>query len=122
MSATRRPADTSFYDDLLTDMRTATVTDPAVLVREVRMRVGVLTNFVTIRIYYHAKGAEQYRFETSATLQTDADREPRDVQRCAPTEAEALRRAVRMLTEDYEIAVRNGELPDDAWLVPNPRR
>ena len=122
MSSNRRPADTSCYDDLLTDLRTATVTDPAVLVREVRMRVGVLTNFVTIKIYYHAKGVEQYRFETSATLQTDPDREPRDVQRCASTEAEALRRAVRMLTEDYEIAVRNGELPDDAWLVPNPRR
>jgi hypothetical protein len=122
MSSNRRSADTGSFDDLLADLRTATVTDPAVLVREVRMRVGVLTNFVTIRIYYHAKGVEPYRFETSANLQTDADREPRDVQRCASTEAEALRRAVRMLTEDYEIAVRNGELPDDAWLVPNPRR
>ena len=108
-------------DDLLADLKTATVNDPAVLVREVRMRVGVLTNFVTIRIYYHAKGAEPYRFETSATVQISDESEPRDVQRCAPTEAEALRRAVRMLTEDYELAVRNGELPDDAWLVPNAR-
>jgi hypothetical protein len=72
---------------------------------------------VTIRIYYDPKNREPYTFEISAVMNTGAPCEERDPAGGAPTENEALRRAVRLLTQDYEDAVRRGELPDDRWLV-----
>lgn len=106
-------------DDLFNAVYSTTVTDISVLVREVRVRIGVLTQPVTVWIFYAGKGDNPYRFETSALMKTsrfDARNAPRD----APTEIEALRRAVRMLTRDYEAAVRDGEIPDDRWLVGTP--
>ncbi len=107
----------ALFDDLLSGIYSTTVTDIAVLVREVRVRIGVLSDAVTIRIYYDPRRVEPYTFETSAFVKTQADRGPRDIPRAAPSEGEALRRAVRMLTEDYEDAVRRGDLPEDGWLV-----
>jgi len=104
-------------DELLSGVHSATVTEVSVLVREVRVRVGVLARPVTIRIYYDTKVEDPYRFELSAVMKTARDRDAREAPRSAPSEAEALRRAVRMLTRDYEDAVRRGELPDDTWLV-----
>lgn len=105
------------FDDLLSGVYSTTVTDAAVLIREVRVRIGVLTRPVTVRIYYHGRRAEPFSFEVSELLRTMHTPHPLDVTRFAPNEAEALRRAVRMLTAGYEDAVRRGEIPDDSWLV-----
>ena len=105
-------------DELLSGVYSSTIAEVAVLVREVRVRVGVLSNFVTVRIYYDGRNAEPYRFELSAVMKTARDRRAPDGGQNARSEAEALRQAVRLLTQDYEDAVRNGELPDDSWLVP----
>lgn len=104
-------------DELLNGVYSPTISDVSVVVREVRVRVGVLSRFVTVRIYYDGKTAEPYRFELSAIMKTARDRDPRASRRRATTEADALRQAVRLLTQDYEEAVRLGEMPDDSWLV-----
>lgn len=108
------------FDDLLNSVYSATVTEAAVLVREVRVRIGVLPRPVTILIYYDAKRSDPYVFEISDLMKT-AGGGPRDAPRSAASETEALRRAVRTLTEGYEDAVRRGELPDDSWLVHGDR-
>jgi hypothetical protein len=105
------------YEDLLNGVRSATITDLSVLVREVRVKVGVLSKYVTIRIYQDADRADRFTFELSAAMKPAADRDARDDERSASSENEALRRAVRLLTQDYEDAVRRGEMPDDGWLV-----
>jgi hypothetical protein len=92
-----------------------------VLVREVRIRIGVLTKWVTIRVYYDHKRSEPYTFETSALMKPAKNRDARDELVAAASESEALRLAVRMLTEDYEEAVRRGQLPEDGWLVQTLR-
>lgn len=107
----------SSFDDLLNGVRSATITDIAVLVREVRVKIGVLSRWVTIRIYHDPAKAEPFTFETSSVMKTAVDGVACDTERSASSENEALRRAVRMLTQDYEDAVRRGEMPDDAWLV-----
>jgi hypothetical protein len=105
------------FEDLLTGVHSPTVTDVAVLVREVRLRVGVLSQEVAIRIFWDGNEHEPYRFETSALMKAGKDAPVRDGERGARSENEALRHAVRMLTQDYEEAVRRGEIPDDSWLV-----
>lgn len=112
---------TEQLDDLLSSAHSATVAEVAILVREARVRVGVLSKTVTIRIYYDGKREEPYRFELSALMKTAGERDVRDAPRRAVSESEALRRALRMLTQDYEDAVRQGELPDDDWLVDGDR-
>lgn len=102
------------FEDLLNGVRSATITDVEVLVRELRVKVGVLSKYVTIRLY---RSAQNFTFETSSVMKTALDRDARDRERTADSENEALRLAVRMLTQDYEDAVRQGEMPDDAWLV-----
>lgn len=102
--------------NLLDGIHSATIADVAVLVREVRVRIGVLTRSVTIRIYQDATKSDPYFFELSAVVRTP-DGEAPDRTHNAPSENEALRRAVRILTQDYEAAVRGGEIPDDAWLI-----
>jgi hypothetical protein len=108
------------FDELLSGIHSATVTSVSVLVREVRVRIGVLTRPVTIRIYRDDRASDPYVFELSAQMRT-ASGIPRDAHRGAATENEALRRAVRMLTQDYDDAVRSGQLPDDTWLVQSER-
>ncbi len=105
-------------EELLGGVYSPTVTEVSVLAREVRIRVGVLSNFVTVRIYYDGRSAEPYRFELSAVVKTALDRGARETGQTALTEGDALRQAVRLLTQDYEDAVRHGEMPDDSWLVP----
>ena len=107
---------TTTLDDLLSGIHSATIAEVAVLVRQVRVRVGVLSRFVTIRIYHDATKADPYTFELSAVVRT-ANGTTLDPAPNVSSENEALRRAVRMLTQDYEAAVRAGEMPDDAWLV-----
>lgn len=109
------------FEDLLNGIHSTTIVDAAVLVREVRLCVGVLSTPVTVRIWYEARQEESYRFELSALMKTARERDPREAPRRAPTEAEALRRAVRMLTQDYEDAIRQGHMPDDSWLVDGDR-
>ena len=103
-------------DDLLSGIHSPTITQCSVLVREVRVRVGVLRRNVTIRIYYNGKASEPFTFELSALMRT-REGDLRDDDRSAASENEALRRAIRLLTQDYEAAVRRGEMPDDKWLV-----
>ena len=105
------------FHDLLSGIHSTTVTDVAVLVREVRVRVGVLSKYVTIRIYDDGKDPVSFSFELSASMKTGTDQASRVDQGGAPTENEALRRAIRILTQDYDDAVRRGEMPDDRWLV-----
>jgi hypothetical protein len=110
------------YDDLLNGL-SPTITEAAVLVREVQVRVGVLPKRVAVRIYYDGKGQEPYRFELSATMSPDLARDCGDDAPCrAVSEADALRRAVRMLTQNYEAAIRQGRMPDDEWLIDSGRR
>lgn len=104
-------------DELLSGVRSSTITDVAVLVRQLRVKVGVLSKPVTIRIYQSAENAQAFTFELSSMMKPALDRHARDGERTAGSENEALRRAVRMLTQDYEDAVRRGEMPDEAWLV-----
>ena len=108
-------------DELLTGVYSQTVTRVLVLVREVQVRIGVLTTPVAVRIYHDAKSADPFRFELSHRMKAPG-LQTREAQQCGPTENETLRRALRMLTEDYEEAVRNGQLPDDAWLVKDGAR
>lgn len=108
-------------EELLTGVYSTTITEIAVLVREVRVRVGVLTNYVTVRIYYDGRSAEPYRFELSAVMKTAREPGARASEQNARSEAEALRQAVRLLTQAYEDAVRHGEMPDESWLVPVAR-
>jgi hypothetical protein len=105
-------------DELLSGVYSSTIAEVSVLVREARVRVGVLSSFVTVRIYYDGRSAEPYRFELSAVMKTAGHRTMDGTEQKARTEADALRRAVRLLTQDYEDAVRRGEMPDDDWLVP----
>jgi hypothetical protein len=107
----------ALFDELLSGVYSSTVADISVLVREVRLRIGVLSRTVTIRIYHNGKRPEPYSFELSHTMKTGADPEAIEGSRDAPSENEALRRAVRCLTEHYEKAVRRGEIPDEGWLV-----
>ena len=110
------------FDDLLSGVYSATVTEAAVLVREVRVRIGVLSRPVTIRVYYDGRRSDSFIAETTEFMKTaGSDARKRDGGCSATSEIEALRRAVRMLTEDYEEAVRRGELPDDSWLVRSGR-
>lgn len=104
-------------DDVLSGVRSATICEIAVLVREVRVRIGVLSKAVTIRIFENDRSSDPFTFETSAMMKTSAEGEARPDHSGAPTEGEALRRAIRTLTQDYEDAVRRGEMPDDRWLV-----
>ncbi len=108
---------TTRFNDLLSGIRSKSVTDVAVLVREVRVRIGVLSKYVIVRIYDNGDEIEPYTFEISASMRTQTDRTSRYDRRTSATENEALRRAVRILTQDYEDAVRRGEMPDDQWLV-----
>ena len=103
-------------DDLLSAL-SPTITAAAVLVREVRVRVGVLPKPVMIRIYYDRGNSEPYHFELSARMNPALTRDAADEARGAASESEALRRAVRLLTQNYEEAVRQGQMPDDSWLV-----
>jgi len=104
-------------DDLLNGL-SPTITESAVLVREVRVRVGVLPKPVKIRIYYDRQRSEPYQFELSARMNPALARDAGDdAARGAASEGEALRRAVRLLTQNYEEAVRQGQMPDDSWLV-----
>jgi hypothetical protein len=112
----------SSLDDLLGGIYSTTVTQAAVLLREVRLRVGVLSRPVTIRIYFDPKKEEPYFCELSEFVRPASDRQPRDEHRSGLTEADALRCAVRTLTDAYEHAVRGGELPEDSWLVAGDRR
>lgn len=105
------------FDDLLNGVYSSTCSEVSVLAREVRVQIGVLTKTVIIRIYYNPKRAEPYSFEMSQVMKTPG-REVREASRTATTENEALRRALRLLSEDYEDAVRRGQLPDETWLVP----
>jgi len=105
-------------DELLSGVYSSTIAEVAVLVREARIRVGVLSNFVTVRIYYDGRSSEPFRFELSAVMKTASGVRDREARQRALTEQDALRHAVRMRTRDYEDAVRNGEMPDDTWLVP----
>jgi hypothetical protein len=105
-------------DDVLTGIQSSTVTDAAVLVREVRVRIGVLTKYITIMVYYRPGAEEPFTFELSDLMRTAGAGPARDASRTATSEKEALRHAVRLLTQDYEDAVRRGEMPDDSWLVP----
>lgn len=107
----------SQFEELLSGVRSSTVTDISILVRELRVKVGVLSKFVTIRIYQHPDRAEPYTFEISSVMKPSDERDAREGTRASITENEALRRAMRMLTQDYEEAVRRGEMPDEAWLV-----
>ena len=105
------------FNELLSGVYSTTITDVAVLVREVRVRIGVLSKYVTIRIYDDGKDPVSFTFELSASMKTGMDEASRGDQSGAPTENEALRRAIRMLTQNYDDAVRRGEMPDDRWLV-----
>jgi hypothetical protein len=105
-------------DELLSGVYSSTIAEVEVLVREARVRVGVLSNFVTVRIFYDGRSGEPYRFELSAVMKTASRGLAHATGHRALTEPDALRRAVRMLTQDYEDAVRSGEMPDDTWLVP----
>ena len=105
-------------DDLLSNIYSSTIAEVEVLVREARIRVGVLSNFVTIRIYCDGRSAKPYRFELSAVMKTATGEQTGEREQRAVTESDALRQAVRTLTQDYEDAVRNGDMPDDSWLVP----
>ena len=105
------------FNDLLSGIYSTTITDVAVLVREVRVRIGVLSKYVTIRIYDDGKEPASFTFELSASMKTGSDQASPVDRNGAPTENEALRRAIRILTQDYDDAVRRGEMPDDRWLV-----
>ena len=104
------------FDDLLSGL-SPTITEVALLVREVRVRIGVLPKPVTIRIYCDHKGDEPYRFELSARMTPAVDGRADVAGGGFSSEREALRRAVRVLTHAYEEAVRQGQMPDDDWLV-----
>jgi hypothetical protein len=103
-------------DELLSNMHSASTSELLVLVREVRVRIGVLTRPVTIRVWYDGRRAEPFEFELSATMEI-ASHGSRAASGSALTEADAIRRAVRLLTQDYEDAVRQGNIPDDRWLA-----
>jgi len=105
------------FDDLLNGVRSATISDVSILVRVVRVKVGVLSKYVTISIYQDPDNADHFTFATSSVMKTSIGRDASPGDFTANSENEALRRAVRMLTQDYEDAVRRGEMPDDAWLV-----
>lgn len=106
------------FEDLLSGVRSATISDVEVLVRELRVKVGVLTKPVTIRIY---RSAQTFTFETSCVMKTALGRDACDGEHTAESENEALRLALRTLTQGYEDAVRRGEMPDDAWLIEPSR-
>jgi hypothetical protein len=108
-------------DDLLSGLYSASIAEISVLVRQVSVRVGVLPAPVTIRIYYDCRHTEPYRFELSATMQTASRSDEECCDGRAMTESDALRQGIRLLTHDYDEAVREGKLPDDSWLVPVPR-
>ena len=104
-------------NDLLNGIRSPTVTDMAVLVREVRVRIGVLSKYVAIRIYDNGDSLDPFTFQLSASMKPRTDQKSRDDRSSFASEIEALRRAIRVLTQDYEEAIRGGEMPDDGWLV-----
>lgn len=107
-------------DELLSGVYSATTSEIRILVRQLEVRIGILTRPVSITVWYDARSAEPYEFELSATMNAllHAARPSRGT---ATSEAEAIRYAVRMLTQDYEDAVRQGKMPDDNWLVPASR-
>lgn len=104
------------FDDLLSGVYSATTTEVRVLVRELSVRIGILARPVSILIWYDGRSAEPYEFENSATMRTPLHESIRS-SGLAASEGDAIRDAVRLLTQDYEDAVRNGHMPDDDWLV-----
>jgi hypothetical protein len=105
------------FDDLLNGLHSQTITEVSVLVRELRVRIGILPRPVHIRIYYDPRAAEPYTFEMSAYMRPQSTVRAGEDSRSAASEKEAVRRAVRMLTQAYEDAIRDGQMPVDAWLV-----
>jgi hypothetical protein len=105
------------FDELLRGVYSSTVAEVSILVRQVEVRIGVLRKPVTIRIYYTERADEPYRFAMSARMKTANKGGVREGQHTAASEGDALRRAVRLLTQDYEDAVRQGKMPDESWLV-----
>jgi hypothetical protein len=105
------------FNDLLSGVQSGTISEAAVLVREVRVRIGVLSKYVSIRIYDDGKDPASFTFHLSALMKTGSDQTSQVDRRAAPNENEALRRAIRILTQNYDDAVRRGEMPDDQWLV-----
>ncbi|HVG23974.1 MAG TPA: hypothetical protein VND45_07455 [Thermoanaerobaculia bacterium] len=104
-------------DELLSGAYSPSIAEISVLVREVHVRVGVLATPVIIRVLYDGKSSESYRFQLSAGMKTSPDGETRRTNGRARTEADALRQAIRLLTQDYDDAVRQGKMPHDSWLV-----
>ena len=107
-------------DDLISGVYSAAIAEISVLVREVRVLIGVLATPVIIRIFYDGRNVEPYRFELSAAMKTSPDADARRSTGRAMTEADALRQGIRLLTQDYDDAVRQGKMPDDRWLVTVP--
>lgn len=111
------------FDEILSAVVSTTISEAAVLVREIRVQVGVLRTPVSIRVYCDPKEEPCYFFELSRYMNPEPAEPARKItQRRAQTEVEALRLAARMLTEDYEAAIRTGKLPEDSWLVPGDVR
>ena len=108
-------------DELLHGIYSPTVVDVSVLVREVEVRIGVLPKPVTVRIYYNDRTDEPFRFTFSAHMRDGRSGDVLNEQRTAVSEVDALRRAVRMLSHDYDNAVRQGHMPDDGWFVEGDR-
>ena len=110
------------FDELLNGVYSPSVSDVAVLVREVQVHIGLLAKAVTIRIFYDTKlDVDPYRFELSARMKCARDGSVIEAGRTASSENEALRRAIRMLTQHYDDAVREGHMPDESWLVDGDR-
>lgn len=110
------------FDELLAGVYSPSVSDISVLVREVQVHIGLLAKVVTIRIFYDTKmDVHPYRFELSARMKCARDGSVIEAGRTAASENDALRRAIRMLTQHYDDAVREGHMPDESWLVDGDR-
>lgn len=96
------------------------VSFPRKFLSEYRFQVGELRPFITIRLYESIGGAGIV-FEQSHFIQIPGHIEPyRTSITTGTTEADALHKAVSDFTMYYDIAIRDGRSPDDAWLIPNP--
>lgn len=102
------------FDELLSGVYSATTLSIRVHVRQLRLRIGVLTQPVSIDVWYEGRSAEPFQFELAAEMNPALER--RRTTGSAITETDAIRQAVRLLTQNYEDAVRQGKMPDAAVL------
>ncbi len=94
--------------------------EPRKLIGEYKFYLGTLTPEITIRLYvpFHST---KILFEQSHFINTPTQMDAYETSRPWNDDVySAINQVISGFTGYYESAVRNGNIPDNSWLVSNP--